>query len=119
MADKKLENRQKRKIRIRAKIRDMKDRPRLSVFRSNKHLYGQIIDDEQGKTLASAVFQELKEAGSKKLTKLEKAKLLGGKLAEKALAQKIKKVVFDRGGHKYHGRIKAFAQGAREGGLSF
>ena len=119
MAAKKLESRQKRKIRIRAKIRSGKNRLRLSVFRSNKHFYGQIIDDEQGKTLASVVFQELKEGDGKKLTKLAKAKLLGGKIAEKAKSRKIKKVVFDRGGYKYHGRVKAFAQGAREGGLDF
>ncbi len=86
---------------------------RLTVFRSNKHLYAQIVDDGERKTLVSAGDQKLKG------TKTEKAKEVGKLLAQKASEKKIKEVVFDRGRFKYHGRVKALAEGAREGGLKF
>lgn len=89
-------------------------RLRLSVFRSNKHIYCQIIDDEKGMTLVAACDQK-----SKIKSKIDRAKETGKLLAEKALAKKIKKVFFDRGTRRYHGRIKAVAEGAREGGLEF
>ena len=105
-----------RRNRIRAKIQGTKDKPRLNVFRSLKHVYLQLIDDQNGKTLVAANDSELK---SKKGKKSEKAKEVGKLLAQKALAKKIKKVVFDRAGYKYLGRVKAAAEGAREGGLEF
>lgn len=92
------------------------DRPRLSVFRSNKYIYAQIIDDTKGKTLVSASESELKE---KTGNKTEKAQKIGEILAQKALADNITKVVFDRGSYKYHGRVKALAQKAKEKGLVF
>lgn len=88
------------------------DRPRLSVFRSGKHIYAQIIDDTRGQTLVAE--SDLK---IEKIKKTEKAYIIGKKLAEKALKKKIKTVVFDRGGFLYHGRVAAVAKGAREGGL--
>jgi large subunit ribosomal protein L18 len=109
------EKRSKRRKRIRAKIRGTKDRPRLCVFRSNKHIYAQIIDDEKGITLMAASDKGMtdKEIGVKR------ARLVGEMLAKKALKKKIKKVVFDRSGYRYHGRVKALAEGARKGGLEF
>ncbi len=88
---------------------------RLVVFRSNKFIYAQLIDDSQSKTLASATDATIKE----KKSKVENAKEVGKSLAKSALAKNVKKIVFDRGGYKYHGRIKALAEGAREGGLTF
>lgn len=90
-------------------------RPRLSVFRSNKFVYAQLIDDEKGITLVAVHEKELKVATG--LKKAEKAKELGKLLAEKAIAKKIKQVVLDRSSYKYHGRVKAIADGAREGGI--
>ena len=90
-------------------------RPRLSVFRSSKNIYAQIIDDEKGVTLVSASSLALKLKGNK----TEVARQVGRALAEKALALGIKQVAFDRGPYKYHGRVKALAEGAREGGLEF
>ena len=92
-------------------------RPRLSVFRSNKYIYAQIIDDAKGKTLVSAGSKdkEIKEAK----TRMEKAGLVGEIIAKRGAKAKIKKVVFDRSGYKYHGIIKALAEGARKGGLEF
>jgi large subunit ribosomal protein L18 len=108
----------KRKKRIRANIEGTQERPRLSVFRSNSHLYVQLIDDLKGHTLvaASTLEEELKEkvGGS-----VEGAKTLGGMVAKRALAKNITKIVFDRSGYLYHGRIKALADAAREGGLKF
>lgn len=101
--------------RIRAKAVGTKDKPRLSVFRSNKHIFLQLIDDDSKKTLISASDLKIKKKG----TKTEIAREIGKKLAEAAKLKKIKKVVFDRGGYKYHGRVKAAAEGAREGGLIF
>ena len=90
--------------------------PRLNVFRSNSNLNLQLIDDTKGVTLASAHSTEIKDA---KKTKVETSEALGKLIAEKAKAKKIEKVVFDRGGYKYHGRVKAAAEGARAGGLKF
>jgi large subunit ribosomal protein L18 len=108
----------KRKKRIRANIEGTLERPRLAVFRSNKHIYVQIVDDVQGHTLASAssLEEELKE---KVGGTIEGAKTLGGLVAKRALAKNINQVVFDRSGYLYHGRIKAVADAAREGGLKF
>jgi len=107
---------EKRSARVRAKIIGTKECPRLNVFRSLRHLNIQIIDDLAGKTIVSASDFELK---NKKGTKLEKAKEAGLLIAKKAQEKKIKKVVFDRGAYKYHGRVRAVAEGAREGGLEF
>lgn len=106
----------RRHRRVRAKVRGTRERPRLSVFRSNQHIYLQLVDDEQGKTLISSSDLEVK---NKRLSKLAKAEEAGKIIAEKALKKKIKKIVFDRGGYKYHGRVKAVAEGARKGGLVF
>lgn len=107
----------KRKIRVRSKIKGTGDRPRLSVFRSNRFTYAQLINDEKGVTLVGVSERHLdKKVDSKKS---ERAKAIGIILAEKAKAQKIKKVVFDRGSYAYHGRISFVANGAREGGLEF
>ena len=103
-----------RHIKVRKKIVGIKDKPRLAVFRSSKHIYAQIIDDSLHKTLASASDVKLTEG-----TKKEKAFTIGKALAEKAIKLKIKSVVFDRGGFLYHGRISEIAKGAREGGLKF
>lgn len=99
---------------IRKKIKGTKEQPRVSVFRSGKHIYAQIIDDQIGKTLVAA--SDLKMA---KEPKSKKAYEVGKQLAEKALKIKIKKVVFDRGGFLYHGRVAEVSKGAREGGLKF
>ncbi len=101
---------------IRNKISGTSDRPRLSVFKSNKNIYAQLIDDLSGHTLASASSAEL-EAG--KGVDVELSKTVGKKLAEKAASSGIESIVFDRGGYLYHGKIKALADGAREGGLKF
>lgn len=118
---KKLEKRERRKKRTRVKIFGTPERPRLCVFRSAKHIYAQLIDDEKAHTLVSASDLELKKRKKekKKKTKKEIAFEVGKLIAEKALKKKIEKVVFDRGQYKYHGRIKALAEGAREGGLKF
>ena len=107
----------KRKKRTRAKIYGDKTRPRLSVFRSNKYIYAQIIDDDKGRTLVSA--GESKNSVPSPVTKVEKSRSVGKVLAKKALGKKIKKVVFDRGGYKYMGRVKALAEELRKGGLEF
>ncbi len=104
--------------RIRGKISGTTERPRLSVFRSNKQIYAQIIDDSEGKTLASASSID-KAIASKTVSKIEQAKLVGQLLAEKAKEAEVETVVFDRGGYVFHGRIKSLADGAREGGLKF
>lgn len=111
--------REKRKKRVRAKIRTTTSRLRLSVFRSNKNVYAQIINDEKGETLVAVNEKEVKAEPQEKETKIEKARKVGQLLAQKALAAKIENVVLDRGGYKYHGRVKALAEGAREKGLSF
>jgi large subunit ribosomal protein L18 len=112
----KSQKRDRRHARVRAKVLGTVERPRLSIFRSNKFIYAQIIDDEAGKTLVSASDMELK---GKKKGKIESSKTVGMELAKKAKAGNITKVVFDRGGYLYAGRVKAVAEGAREGGLDF
>jgi len=113
----KAKRRIQRKRRVRAKIFGNAARPRLSVFRSNTHIYAQLIDDENGKTLISSSDVKLKKEDKKK--KVQVAEEVGEELAKKALAKKIKKVVFDKNGFMYHGRVKALAEGARKGGLLF
>jgi large subunit ribosomal protein L18 len=108
--------RNKRHRRVRAKVSGTAERPRLAVFRSNIGIYGQLIDDVLKKTLVSVGPAEVKD---KKVAKVEQSKLLGELIAKKALDVKINHVVFDRGGYQYHGRIKAFADAAREAGLNF
>lgn len=103
-----------RKTRVRRRLRGRGHRPRLSVFISNKHIYAQIIDDQKGRTLFAAVDSEV--GGGKGVAVAEK---VGELLAKKAKEAKIKKVLFDRGGKKYHGRVKALAEGARTAGLEF
>ncbi|MFI5192795.1 MAG: 50S ribosomal protein L18 [Chitinophagales bacterium] len=110
--------RHKIRYRIRKKISGIADKPRLSVFRSNNEIYVQLIDDLQGRTLASASSRE-KDIAAQKVTKTEKSKLVGAAIARKAKELGIEKVVFDRGGNLYHGRVKAVAESAREGGLQF
>ncbi|MGD1843191.1 MAG: 50S ribosomal protein L18 [Thermonemataceae bacterium] len=111
-------NKVKRRLRIKKGIRKQvhgtSERPRLSVFRSNTRIYAQIINDDEGKTLASASSVEVSEKVS-----IEVAKEVGKKLAEKALAADVKQIVFDRNGYLYHGKVKSLAEGAREGGLQF
>lgn len=102
---------------MKAKIFGTKDRPRLAVNKSNLHIYAQIIDDEKGETLVST--SDLKMKKEKKMSKTLVAAAVGEEMAKKAIAKKIKKVVFDRAGFIYHGRVKALAEGARKGGLNF
>lgn len=104
-----------RKRRVRAKISGTAKCPRLSVYRSNKSIYVQVIDDTKGKTLASVKLSEIKKAKNN----IESAKELGKLIAKKCKEAKITKAIFDRGGYKYHGKVKAVAEGAREGGLKF
>jgi len=111
-----------RHMRVRNNIYGELLRPRLTVFRSNKHIYAQIVDDTKGQTIVSQ--SDLKSSGSKlknssKITKLEIAHEVGLNIAKAAITKKIKKVVFDRGGYKYHGRVKSLAEGAKKGGLIF
>lgn len=106
--------RDQRRTRVRGKIFGTAKYPRLSVFRSGKHIYAQLIDDKKGATLVSVSDFDLKEG-----TKVEKAAVIGEELAKKALKLKLKEAIFDRGGYKYHGRVKAVADGARKGGLKF
>lgn len=117
MALNKTEKRLKIKRRVRKNIHGTPERPRLSVYRSNKEIYAQVIDDVNGVTLASASSRE-KEISTEG-TKSEVSGLVGKKVAEKAIAAGVETVVFDRNGFIYHGRIKALADGAREGGLKF
>ncbi|MEK7575284.1 MAG: 50S ribosomal protein L18 [Patescibacteria group bacterium] len=113
------EKRARRHKRIRSRISGTSSIPRLSVFKSNIYIYAQLIDDEGQKTLASISSLELKKGKKSAANKTTSAREAGKALAEKALGQKIKKVVFDRGGYVYAGRVKALADGAREGGLNF
>ncbi|MBI4653113.1 50S ribosomal protein L18 [Candidatus Kuenenbacteria bacterium] len=127
----KQEKKERRHRRVRAKIKGTNERPRFSVFRSNKQIYVQLVDDTKGRALVAADSQKIKiqNTNKKKKKKDEKKNQLGGKMteayevgkliAQKALKKKIEQVVFDRGGYKYHGRVKAVADGAREGGLKF
>ncbi len=112
--------RERRRAHVRKRVVGTPERPRLNVFRSLKHIYAQVIDDSQGHTIASAstVDREVREqiAG---MNKTEQAKVVGRVVAERALAKGVKKVVFDRAGYKYHGRVKALAEAARKAGLEF
>lgn len=120
VAKERREARQKRQVRVRRKVQGSQERPRLCVFRSARHIYAQIIEDTTGTTLVSVstvvkdVSGDLKVSGN-----VEAAKLVGKKIAERALAKNITQVVFDRNGFLYHGRVKALADAAREAGLSF
>ena len=105
----------KRRRRVRAKVRGTAARPRISVFRSNRGITAQLIDDEAGRTLAAVTWTE---AGVRDLKPMEQSTRLGGLLAERARAAGVDRAVFDRGGYQYHGRVKAFAEGVREGGLA-
>ncbi|MFH1522297.1 MAG: 50S ribosomal protein L18 [Patescibacteria group bacterium] len=111
----KQQKRVRRHVKVKVKIHGTANRPRLSVFRSNKGMYLQLVDDQVGKTLASAHSKEVKKKDKKVSISLE----LGKIIAKKAQNIKINKIVFDRSGYKYHGRVKAVADGAREGGLKF
>jgi len=120
MSDKSRIARKRRHQRVRRKISGTAERPRLNVFRSLRHVYAQIINDEVGHTLVSASTSEsqLKQQ-IEGLDKTAQARAVGKLLAERALAKGVTQVVFDRGGYQYHGRIKALAEGSREGGLEF
>jgi large subunit ribosomal protein L18 len=106
----------KRRRRVRAKIAGTAERPRISVFRSNRGVFAQLIDDAAGRTLASVSWTE---ADLKSLPRMDQARKAGELLAERAKAAGVESAVFDRGGYRYHGRVKALAEGAREGGLIF
>ena len=106
----------RRRRRVRAKVRGTAERPRLSVFRSNRGIQAQLIDDVQGHTVAAVNWVE---ADLKELARMEQAKKAGELLAERAKAAGVEECVFDRGGYQFHGKVKALADGAREGGLKF
>jgi large subunit ribosomal protein L18 len=110
------EKRLRRRRRVRARIRGSSERPRLSVYRSNRGVFAQLIDDDAGKTLASVSWME---SDLRKLASMEQAKRAGQLLAERAKAAGVETCVFDRGGYRFHGRVAAIAEGAREGGLKF
>jgi large subunit ribosomal protein L18 len=114
----KLEQRQKIRYRIRKKIAGTAEKPRLAIFRSNSDIYAQLIDDDNGFTLAAASSRD-KDISAQKITKVEKSKLVGQAIARKAKELNITSIVFDRGGNLYHGRVQGVAEGAREGGLQF
>ena len=107
-----------RHMRVRKKVSGSKSRPRLAVFRSSKHIYAQIIDDTAANTIASASSLDA-DGKSEGETKSESAKIIGSLIANKAISKGINSVVFDRGGFKYHGRVKSLADAARKGGLKF
>lgn len=117
MAFNKINKRNKIRRKIRGKISGTSDKPRFSVFKSNKQIYVQLVDDLTGNTLLSANSATIKDAQD--CNKIEQAKKVGALIAERAVAANIEKVVFDRGGYVYHGRIKALGDAAREGGLKF
>ena len=118
MALSKLDRRNKIRKRIRKDISGTEGRPRLSVFRSNKEIYAQIVNDVDGKTIVAASSRD-KDVASKEVNKTEQATLVGKVLAERALKAGVETISFDRGGYLYHGRVKSLAEGAREGGLKF
>ena len=116
----KYEQRERRQRRVRSKVAGTPERPRLSVFRSSQHIYAQVIDDESGKTLAAASTLAKDVKGTvAEANKTEAAKKVGEAIARACLAKGLKKVVFDRGGYMYHGRVSALADAAREAGLEF
>jgi large subunit ribosomal protein L18 len=112
--------RQRRHRRIRANLKGSAEQPRICVFRSLNHIYAQVIDDEAGETIVSSstLIEDLKKKVEGK-KKVDQAKLIGAAVAKEALGKGIKQVVFDRGGYRYHGRVKALADGARQAGLKF
>jgi large subunit ribosomal protein L18 len=110
------QQRLRRRRRVRAKVRGSAQRPRLSVFRSNRGVFAQLIDDDSGKTLAAVNWTE---SDLRPLDRMEQAKKAGEAIAKRAAEAGISECVFDRGGYRYHGRVKALADGAREGGLKF
>ena len=116
-----LSPRKRRHVRVRAKVAGTPNRPRLNVFRSSAHMYCQVIDDVAGHTIvaASDLDEDVKNVIGERATKSERAKAVGTVIAQRAKAAGISAVVFDRGGFLYHGRVKAVAEGAREGGLDF
>ena len=117
MANHKVEGRARRKLRIRKKVEGNAERPRLTVFRSNKQIYAQVIDDSTGKTLAAA--SSLGKEGPSEGGKTASAGQVGEAVAAVCIEKGVKSVVFDRNGYIYHGRVKALAEGARKGGLNF
>jgi large subunit ribosomal protein L18 len=117
MANAKADRRRRLKLHIRKRVKGSAERPRLSVFRSNTGIYAQVIDDIKGITLASASSADL--GGKKENTNIEVAHQVGKKIAEKAQEAGVQAIVFDRNGYLYHGKVKALAEGAREGGLKF
>ena len=114
MKVRKTSKRELRHRRIRKQVHGTKERPRLVVYRSNDHIYTQLVDDDEGKTLVSVSDLKMKESGD-----VGSAKKVGEQLAKDALAKKITTCIFDRSGYKYHGKVKAIADAAREGGLKF
>lgn len=113
------EQRKRRKLRIRKKISGSAERPRLVVFRSNRHIYAQLVNDDSGQTILSSSTLSLIKAGQAVKLDRASAAVVGKDVAEKAKAMNIEAVVFDRNGYKYHGRIQSLAEGAREAGLKF
>jgi large subunit ribosomal protein L18 len=116
-----LTSRQRRHVRVRAKVKGTGKRPRLNVFRSSAHIYAQVIDDDRGRTLvaASDLERDVLDRAGAEATKTGKARAVGELIGERAKAAGIDTIVFDRGGFIYHGRVKAVAEGAREAGLAF
>ena len=116
-----LTKRQRRHVRVRAKVSGTQSRPRLNVFRSSAHIYAQVIDDDRGHTLlaASDLEQEVRDRAGADATKSARARVVGEIIGERAKAAGIDTIVFDRGGYLYHGRVKAVADGARASGLTF
>ena len=110
------QRRLRRRRRVRAKVRGSAERPRISVFRSNRGVFAQLIDDDSGRTIASVNWTEPELRG---LARMDQARKAGSLLAERAKAAGVETAVFDRGGYQYHGRVQALAEGARDGGLSF
>ncbi len=121
MFKKDTEKRIRKQVRVRKKISGTSERPRISIFRSNTEIYAQLIDDSKNATLASAssLSKEIAEELKTVKTKTEKAKMVGKLLAKLAVEKGFTTAVFDRGGYQYHGRVRAVAEGAREGGLKF
>ena len=119
MALTKIERRQRIKLRIRKNIHGSSEKPRLSVFRSNRDIYVQLIDDHKGHTLLAVSSRNKEIAEKTGVNKTEKARLVGKLAAEKLIEKGISEVIFDRNGYLYHGRVKALAEAAREGGLKF
>jgi large subunit ribosomal protein L18 len=118
MALSKQDRRERLRFRIRKTVAGTESRPRLAVFRSNKEIYAQIIDDVSGKTITAASSRD-KDIDASKVNKVEAAKMVGKAIAEKAVKAGVETIAFDRGGYLYHGRVKSLAEGAREGGLKF